>query len=52
MSHRGRQTITVTATNHYPHFTHLLYATHHETLGNLSLPRSPKPFHVNKNKAT
>lgn len=32
MSHRGGQTITATATNHYPHFTHLPYATHHETL--------------------
>lgn len=31
MSHCGGQTITVTATNHYAHFTRLPYATHHET---------------------
>ncbi len=38
MSHRGGQNISVTATNHYPYFTHLPFATNHKTL---SLPLNP-----------
>lgn len=40
MSHHARQGITVTATNHYRHFIHLPYATHHKT-HERSLPLNP-----------